>query len=45
MNGGKDCREETIFEVNGSINENTILSMNYQKGVHEKLRQQVEPIL
>lgn len=38
--------EETIFEVNMlSINENTILSMNYQKEVHEKLRQHgMEPI-
>ena len=38
--------EETIFEVNMlSINENTILSMNYQKEVHDKLKQHgIEPI-
>ncbi len=38
--------EETLFEVNMlSIDENTILSMNYQKEVHDKLKQHgVEPI-
>ena len=38
--------EETSFEVNMlSINENTILSLNYQKDVHDKLKQhKIEPI-
>ena len=38
--------EETIFEVNMlSVNENTILSMNYQKEVNDKLKQHgIEPI-
>ena len=38
--------EESIFEVNMlSINENTILSINYQKEVHDKLKSVgIEPI-
>ena len=38
--------EETQFEVNMlSVNENTILSMNYQKQVHDKLKEHgIEPI-
>lgn len=38
--------EETVFEVNMlSINENTILSLNYQKEVHDKLlKHGIEPI-
>ena len=38
--------EETQFEVNMlSVNENTILSMNYQKQVHDKLKEhKIEPI-
>lgn len=38
--------EETIFEVNMlSVNENTILSLNYQKEVNDKLKQHgIEPI-
>ena len=39
--------EETIFEVNMlSVNENTILSMNYQKEVNDKLKQHgIEPYI
>ena len=38
--------EETVFEVNMlSINESTILSLNYQKEVHNKLEKHgIEPI-
>jgi len=38
--------EETQFEVNMlSVNENTILSMNYQKQVHDKLKEhKIDPI-
>ena len=38
--------EETVFEVNMlSVNESTILSLNYQKEVHDKLKQHgIEPV-
>ena len=38
--------EESIFEINMlSVDENTILSLNYQKDVHDKLTQHnIQPI-
>jgi len=46
MNKWVGFSEETVFEVNMlSVNESTILSMNYQKEVHDTLKQHgIEPV-
>jgi len=46
MNKWVGYSEETVFEVNMlSVNESTILSMNYQKEVNDKLKQHgIEPV-